>query len=110
MKTVKLPSNYDDLDIDVALCRPVGTPVAVVQLVHGMCGCKDRFYPMMEYCARNGVASIACDLRGHGDSVKSVDDRGYFYSGGYRALVDDIRVVSSWGRQGFSGVIVLCLD
>lgn len=104
MKTVKLPSNYDDLDIDVALCRPVGTPVAVVQLVHGMCGCKDRFYPMMEYFARNGVASIASDLRGHGDSVKSVDDRGYFYSGGYRALVDDIRVVSSWGRQEFSGV------
>lgn len=109
MDKVKLASNYDGLSLDVSFCRPSDVPVAVLLLVHGMCGCKERFYPMMEYMARNGVATIAGDLRGHGDSVKNDGDRGYFYSGGYKALVDDVRVIGRWGRAQFPNVPLFLL-
>lgn len=84
-------SRYDSLEISYVVVRPEGQPKAVLQLLHGMCGCKERFLPFMEFMAGQGVVCIANDHRGHGDSVKSADDLGYMYDGGYVALVDDVR-------------------
>lgn len=104
MEKIRLRSVYDDLDIAVAIYRPQGDAKAVLQLVHGMCGCKERFSPVMEFLSANGIACIASDHRGHGESVKSRDDLGYFYSGGYKALVEDLRMVTDWGMREFAGV------
>lgn len=94
-------SGYDDLNIAVAVKRPKNQPKAVIQLVHGMCGCKERFIPLMEFFSNYGIVCIASDLRGHGESVKDINDLGYFYSGGYKALIDDLRIVTKWGRKEF---------
>ncbi|MBQ7303430.1 MAG: alpha/beta fold hydrolase [Alphaproteobacteria bacterium] len=104
MENVKLLSNYDNLEISVVVKHPKGVPKAVIQLVHGMSGCKERFRPLMTYLSDNGIVCIASDLRGHGESVKDVRDLGYFYSGGYKALVDDLRLVKKWGKKEFSGL------
>ena len=77
MERHKIKSAYDGLDIGFAVTRPKTEPKAVLQLVHGMCGCKERFEPIMEYLSANGVACITSDLRGHGESIKSLDDLGY---------------------------------
>lgn len=101
MEKIILKSGYDNLDIAVSVCRPKSTPIAVIQLVHGMCGCKERFEPVMNFLSDNGIACIASDHRGHGESIKDIRDLGYFYSGGYKALVDDIRSVTYWGQKEF---------
>ena len=104
MEKYYIRSKYDDLNIAVCLVRPEGRPKAVLQLAHGMCGYKERFEPFMNFLADKGVACIASDHRGHGESVKSTDDYGYFYTGGYMALVDDMRSVCSWGLKEFPGI------
>ena len=75
MERYKITSTYDGLNISFSVARPKTTPKAVLQLIHGMCGCKERFEPVMEYMAARGVACIASDLRGHGESVKSIGFR-----------------------------------
>ena len=104
-----LRSGYDGLGISVVMTLPEGDPSAVLQLAHGMRGHKERFLPFMEFMAMNGVACVANDHRGHGASVKSVRDRGYMYSGGYPALVDDMRVVNEWSHLRFPDMPVYLL-
>ena len=93
---MKLTSRTDGLNISVMVIMPKEDPKAVVQLSHGVCGCKERFLPFMEYMARHGVVCVAGDHRGHGASIKSDDDLGYMYEGGYMALVDDMRMITDW--------------
>ncbi len=101
MERHHIASAYDGLNISFVVERPQVAPKAVLQLVHGMCGCKERFEPLMKYLADNGIVCIASDIRGHGASVKRREDLGYMYKGGYRALVSDIRQVSTWGHAEF---------
>lgn len=99
MKTRRfiLKSEYDSLPISVVAVMPDDARACMVmQLSHGMCGCKERFLPFMEYMAENGVVCVANDHRGHGESIISVDDLGYMYDGGSSALVEDMAQVTSW--------------
>ena len=105
MKTdFTLDSGYDGLHLSGLMVRPEDKPVAVLQLAHGMCGCKERYLPFMEYMSEHGVACVACDHRGHGASVLAKEDLGYMYSGGYVALVEDMKAVSDWTRQQFPDI------
>jgi alpha-beta hydrolase superfamily lysophospholipase len=101
METFTLKASADGLDLAGIVCAPAATPKAVVQMVHGMCEHKERYEPLMEYLAANGYACVMHDHRGHGASVKSPDDLGYMDKGGWKALVEDIRVVNDWIRQRF---------
>ena len=66
----------------------------VVQLVHGMCEHKGRYTDFMRYLAQNGYITVIHDHRGHGLSVKDPKDLGYFYEGGYHALIEDIHEIT----------------
>ena len=99
-----LRSRYDELDISVVVVRPEGEARAVLQLAHGMSGCKERFMPFMEFMAAHGVVCVANDHRGHGESVKSVKDLGYMYGGGWEALIDDMRGVTEAIADEYPGV------
>lgn len=78
-----LKSDVDALDISVVVVSPEEvSPKMALQLAHGMCGCKERFMPFMEYMASKGVLCVANDHRGHGESVRQTDDLGYMYEGG----------------------------
>lgn len=94
-------SRVDGLGISVMAVWPEGEPRAVIQLSHGVCGCKERFLAFMEYMAGKGIACVAGDHRGHGDSVLSDKDLGYMYDGGYMALVDDMRQITEWIHKTF---------
>lgn len=110
MKTnMTLDSAYDGLHLSVLVVRPDRKPEAVLQISHGMCGCKERYIPFMEYMSDHGVACVACDHRGHGASVKTTDDLGYMYSGGYAALVEDMKLVSDWTAGAFPDVPLVLL-
>lgn len=97
-------SEHDSLEISYVTVIPDVRPRAVMLLVHGMCGCKERFLPFMHFLASRGIVCFANDHRGHGDSVKAEEDRGYMYSGGYRALVDDMRQLEMIARIEYPGL------
>lgn len=103
MKTFDLKSEIDGLNIAVGVCAPE-RPVAVLQLSHGMCGNKERYKELMEYMQAHDIVCIASDHRGHGDSIRSLDDLGYMYKGGYKALVADLRMVTRWGQKEYPGL------
>ena len=109
VKEMKLRSRTDGLPISVLVVRPEQEPKAVLQLSHGMCGCKERYMPLMQFMAANGIACIAGDHRGHGGSVWAVEDLGYMYDGGYMALVDDLRMITERAHELFPACPVFLL-
>lgn len=99
---VRLMASSDNLLLSVAVFGPQEQARGVVQIAHGMCGHKERFFPFMEFLAGNGYVCVIHDHRGHGASVKCDDDLGYMYDGGWRAMVDDMEVVRKWAMDKFS--------
>ena len=79
-------------------------PKGIIQIVHGMCEHKERYIPFMEYLSREGYICVIHDHRGHGESVKSDKDLGYFYEGGYTAMIDDIKMIGDWIKSRFTGL------
>ena len=104
MKEMTLPASADDLQLSMLVSVPEGAPRGVVQLVHGMCEHKERYISFMEWLTEHGYACVIHDHRGHGASVKSPEDLGYFYDGGWQAMIEDIRVVCDWAREQWPGL------
>ena len=59
-----------------------------------MCEHKERYFHMCEYFAKHGYVSIIHDNRGHGESIKSADDLGYFYENGFHGMINDVHQMS----------------
>ena len=57
---------------------PAENPKAVVQLIHGIAEHIERYDAFARYLAENGITVVGCDILGHGRSVVSEDDIGYF--------------------------------
>ena len=95
-QTFSLPSRQDGLQISCLATYPVEgiKPKGIVQFAHGMCEHKERYLPFMEFLSSNGYICVINDHRGHGESVLCSKDLGYFYTGGYEALVDDLLIVN----------------
>lgn len=107
VQTFTLPSNHDGLRLSVTTVTPDRRPRALLVMAHGMAEHKERYLPVMQFLAENGVACIINDHRGHGESVKSRDDLGYFYKDGGRGLIKDMRKVELWFRKQYPGVPVI---
>ena len=103
MESFSLASPADGLVLHGLLALPQGEPRAVVQLCHGMCEHKERYQPFMEYLAQQGFACCIHDHRGHGESLRSPGDLGYFYKNGGPALVEDIHGVNAMLHGRFPG-------
>lgn len=89
-KNFKFYSDVDELEIDCMAIYPEGEIKGVLQIVHGMCEHKERYCDFMDYIAGKGYLCVIHDNRGHGKSVKTRADFGYFYEGGYEALIEDV--------------------
>ena len=89
-------SGSDGLPLSVFRTEPDATSdiKGIVQLVHGMNEYKERYLPFIKYLTDHGYITVIHDHRGHGHSIRSNDDLGYFYEGGYRALVEDIHEIT----------------
>ncbi len=94
--TKKFPviSEADGLVLDTVAIYPEGEPKAIVQMAHGMAEHKERYLPFMEFLAEHGFLCVMNDHRGHGKSVKSEEDWGYFYENGGPALVEDMHQIT----------------
>lgn len=108
-KEFKFHSNADKLEISGMIVAPEGKPVGVVQLVHGMCEYKERYYDFMKFLAERGYLCVIHDHRGHGKSIISDADLGYFYDAGYEGLVEDAHQVTELIKPYAEGIPYILL-
>lgn len=101
-------SYMDQLQLSVLVIEP-DVPKAVVQLLHGMSEHKERYVPLMEYLEGLGYACVIHDHRGHGNSVRGVEDYGYFYENGAHALVEDVNQVNRWIRRRYRNLPIFLI-
>ena len=94
--TYSFNSRSDGLALSVLRFEPENpTEIkGIVQLVHGMNEYKERYIPFMEFLAGQGYLCVIHDHRGHGHSVEKKEDLGYWYKGGYEALIEDIHDIT----------------
>ena len=72
-------SSNKKTNIHAIICRPKnGQFTRIIQIIHGMCEYIERYLPFIEYLATKGFIVVGHDHLGHGQSIKSPDDLGYF--------------------------------
>lgn len=64
--------------IHVKIWEPEGNVQGVIQIAHGMIDYIERYTAMAEYFAKKGYVVAGNDHLGHGDSVLTKEDYGYF--------------------------------
>lgn len=80
----------------------------IISIVHGMAEHSDRYLPIAEYLAGKGYSVFMHDHAGHGKSIKSKDDLGYFGEiDGSEKIVDDINSVIEIAKGELPGKSVI---
>jgi alpha-beta hydrolase superfamily lysophospholipase len=81
----------DGVDLFAYCWLPIEQPKAVVQIAHGLAEHAGRYARLADALTSAGYAVYANDHRGHGRTVKSVDDLGFFAERhGWRKCVNDL--------------------
>ena len=100
-----LPSTVPGRTLHAFRCVPEGPVRAIVQLSHGMVEFIDRYKPLAEYLAAQGILVTGHDHLGHGGSIRTKADYGYFARpDGNRALLDDLHAMTERTRTLYPGV------
>lgn len=90
MKTFRMRSTDGKTDLACYRVEPEGTPVAVFQIVHGMCEYFGRYEAFAQSLAEKGVLVVGHDHLGHGNSAPTADDLGFTaHKDGADHLVED---------------------
>lgn len=98
IKDFTVTSEYDGLSLRLTAVEADET-LGVVLLNHGMAEHRKRYLPFIEYLAKNGFTCIINDHRGHGKSVASSEDLGYFDAD---ALLSDMKQINSLAREMYA--------
>lgn len=88
-EAIQFASFQDQLQINGTMVKPAGEIRGIVQFVHGMSEHHERYLPLMEFLADAGFLCVIHDHRGHGGSVKTNEDFGYFYERSGTYIVED---------------------
>ena len=100
-----VPSTVPGRTLHAFRCVPDGDVRAVLQLSHGMVEFIDRYKPLAEYLAAQGILVTGHDHLGHGGSIRTKDDYGYFAEpDGNRAVLDDLHMLTVRTRELYPGV------
>ena len=104
--TYSFPSHTGNTDIFVQSVSPED-PTAVkglIQIVHGMAEHTDRYLDVAQYLCSRGYAVFMHDHAGHGRSVKTDEDNGYFADkDGWLRLVEDVYEVTKLAKTQYPG-------
>lgn len=67
----------------------------IIQFSHGMCEYIDKYSDFFEYMVKKGFVVVGHDHIGHGDSINTIEDRGYFgEKDGYKSMIEDLKKVT----------------
>lgn len=85
-------------------------PMAVVQLSHGMIEHIGRYEEFASFLAKRGFAVIGHDHVGHGKSVTSQEEWGYFSKeNASELLVEDLHQVTKYAKETYPNVPLVLL-
>ena len=80
--------------IHARMCVPDTEPRAIVQIIHGIAEHIDRYDEFMSFLADNGIIAVGTDHLGHGKSIESEEQTGFFaYDNGWDYVVRDEEVL-----------------
>lgn len=80
--------------------QPSTAPIAVLQISHGMNQSIEDYAAFAEFLAERDIAVVGADHLGHGKSIASPEDYGFFAaSDGYRYLVEDLHTATKKAKQ-----------
>lgn len=80
--------------IHARMCVPDAVPRAIVQIIHGIAEYIDRYDEFMSFLADNGIIAVGTDHLGHGKSIESEEQTGFFaYDNGWDYAVRDEEVL-----------------
>ena len=100
-----VPSTVPGRSLHAFRCVPDGEVKAILQLSHGMVEFIDRYKPLAEYLAGRGILVTGHDHLGHGGSIRTRDDYGYFAEpDGNRTVLDDLHAMTILTKQLYPGV------
>lgn len=95
-------STGNTVDIRAVRYIPVGEPKAILQIAHGMVEFIDRYDEFASYMCEQGFLVTGNDHIGHGGSVNSEDDWGYFTDkNGNQVLLDDIYELTKLTKKDY---------
>ncbi len=103
MESITINAQSDNLPLATIISCPK-KPVAIIQIVHGMCEHKERYLKFIEYLNQNQMGVIIHDLRGHGASILKEDDLGYFYKKSSDVLIADVYQLTCLIKQRYPDV------
>lgn len=91
--------------IHVRKCVPDGEPRAVVQIVHGIAEYIERYDDFMNFLAENGIVAVGDDHLGHGKSIASAEEKGFFAeSSGWEYVVMDECILHDTMAKEYPGL------
>lgn len=97
--------SYNDLaDIKAKMFIPDNKPIAILQIAHGMVEFFDRYEDFANYLCLKGFLVVGNDHLGHGDSVNSKDEWGYFGEDGNKTLIEDMYKLTSLTKQKYPDI------
>ena len=98
-KLFTIQSEKDGLVLDAAMFVPEGTIKGIFQISHGMAEHKERYFAYMEFLASQGYVAVIHDHRGHGKSVKTEEDLGYFFDNRAEYIVEDVHQITQYMKN-----------
>lgn len=107
-KEFTIPSKTGTTNIFARCWIPESGAKAVFQIVHGMAEHGERYEDFAAYLCQKGFAVLVDDHAGHGKSVKSDDDLGYFGDeGGWDAFVEDEKALTELAKKEFPDIPII---
>lgn len=104
-KTEYFKSSDGRTDIYVSVWEPEEEPWAVLQIAHGMVEFIDRYDRFARVLAGQGILVAGSDHLGHGDSVVSKEDWGFFAEeDGNRKVLADLHTLQHRLRASYPGL------
>ena len=92
-------------NIHVRRCKPDGEICGVVQIAHGIAEHIERYDAFASFLAENGFLVVGNDHLGHGQSINSEEDLGFFdEEDGWDTVVGDMRKLHSQVSQEYKGL------
>ena len=107
-KEYSIPSKSGVADVFARCWAPSDGPKAIFQIVHGMAEHGERYEEFANFLCQKGFAVLVDDHVGHGKSIKSEAELGYFgESGGWNAFVEDERALTELIAKEYPGLPIV---
>ncbi|WP_296242643.1 alpha/beta fold hydrolase [uncultured Faecalicoccus sp.] len=98
MKEMEFKLLINGQSLDIYQINPAQKIKGIVVIVHGMAEHKERYAKLMRALAQDGWVALIYDQRGHGRSVKSLEDLGYMDDHHAQKLVRDLAEIVTYAK------------